>query len=356
MTLPICYRVFSGLQPTGVPHIGNYFGALSQWLKLANKRKLRINNKHFDCDKPIYSIVDVHAYCSPSTHFGEQLYNNILSTTASLLAIGLNQNNCILFRQSDVLEHNYLDNVFDIFTTPSQLTRLPQFKEKTKNLKLVTNGLLNYPVLQAADILLYRANIVPVGEDQIHHIELTRDIAKKFNSLTETELFPIPEPFLADSLHSRRIKSLRNPDSKMSKSEANKKSFINIIDEPDVIVEKCKKAITDSISAVYYDAENRHGVSNLMRIYHLATNSSLEEITDEFKGIETAEFKLRLADCLIEKFKNVRLEYKRLQCDRSYLEDILKLGAKEASPIAKDTISQVKFLLGSYRPQLNKIH
>lgn len=342
-------RIFSGIQPTGVPHLGNYFGAISQWIKLSNERQVSLKGKQVDIDIPIFSIVDVHAYTSSGATFGPQFYENILSTTASLLALGLNPNKCILFRQSDIYEHNYLDNVLNNFVTTQRLTHMVQFKDKSKSLRIVKNGLLSYPILQAADILLYKANLVPVGEDQVQHIELTRDIARKFNYELNDELFPLPNELLVNDSNARRIKSLREPEKKMSKSDPNKKSFIEVIDEPDLVIEKCKKALTDSISEVYYDADNRPGVSNLMRVYHLITGNTIDEITNEFKGIETAKFKLALADSIIDRFRGVRKEFKRLRANIGHLEEVLKHGELKAKPIAVETTEQVRYLLGSRR-------
>lgn len=342
-------RIFSGIQPTGIPHLGNYFGAISQWVRLSNDRQVLLKGKQVDIDVSIFSIVDVHAYTSSSASYGENFYHSILSTTASLLALGLNPEKCIFFRQSDIYEHNYLDNVLNNFVTTQRLTHMIQFKEKTKSFKIVKHGLLSYPILQAADILLYKSNLVPVGQDQVQHIELTRDIAKKFNDELNNEMFPLPDVLLVDSIHARRVKSLREPEKKMSKSDPNKKSFIEVVDEPDLVVEKCKKALTDPISEVYYDAENRPGVSNLIRIYHLTTGHAIDDIVKQFEGLETAKFKLALADVLIEKFKQTRDEFKRLRNDVGYLEEVLRRGESKAKPIAIETISQLKHLLGSRR-------
>lgn len=343
-------RIFSGIQPTGIPHIGNYFGAIAQWIRLTNERKVTLANEVLECEQPIFSIVDVHSYTSKANIFGRQLYERILETTAVLLALGLEPKRCILFRQSDLFEHNYLDNVLNSFVTVQRLHHMTQFKEKSAQSKTVSNGLLSYPVLQAADILLYKADLVPVGEDQIQHIELTRDIAKKFNSHLEENLFPLPEALLNGLEHARRVKSLREPAKKMSKSDANQKSFIGVVDEPDVVIEKCKKSLSDFESQVYYDVEKRPSVSNLMRIYHLTTGDSIDQIEYQFRNQTTAEFKLKLAEVLIEKFSKPREEFKRLQGDRIYLEKVLKMGAEKARPIASGTIAQVRYLLGSYRP------
>lgn len=342
-------RIFSGIQPSGIPHLGNYFGAISQWIGLTrevSRSPERLEQKQ----TPIFCIVDVHAYTSPSIKFGKSFYSNILSTTASLIALGLDINKCILFRQSDLFEHNFLDNVLRNFVNYGPLSRMIQFKEKTRDSKdeSMTCGLLSYPVLQAADILLYKASLVPVGHDQVQHIELTRNIARKFNQVIEEEFFPLPQAYLNPSEHAHRLKSLRDPTKKMSKSDLNARAYVQVIDEPDVITEKCKKAITDCESAVYYDPELRPAVSNLMRIYHLATGQSLDDITREFDGVETAIFKLKLADALIERFGPARNEFKRIIKDRAFLEEILKFGAEKSRPIALDTIKGVKHHLGSY--------
>lgn len=351
-------RIFSGIQPTGIPHLGNYFGAISQWIRYAEMkepREIKVEEENnistFHCDVPIYCIVDVHAYTSHTANYGKQFYDKILSTTASLLALGLDPNNCILTRQSDLLEHNFLQNVFSNFVSTGRLSRMTQYKEKAATGAKESNlhGLISYPILQAADILLYRANLIPVGEDQIQHIELTRDIGKKFNVITDSQLFPKPVALLNDSVHGRRVRSLRDPTKKMSKSDPQTRSFIEVIDEPEVILKKIKMAITDGESSVYYDAERRPGVANLMRIYHLATNQSLDQITEQCRGIDTGQFKLKLADILIDKLKPVREEYKRIRNDQAYLEQVLKSGHDKAKPMAMETVSQVKHLLGSRR-------
>lgn len=351
-TINALKRVFSGIQPTGVPHIGNYFGALALWRRIADEKRIELKDPELSsqvCDKPIYSIVDVHAYSSTSQKLGKTLYDSILTTTASLLALGLTSDKCVLFRQSDVLEHFYLDNVLDNFITTGSLLSLNQYKDKKKKLDGLElhNGLLNYPVLQAADILLYRAPYVPIGADQMEHIELTRDIAKKFNSYFKTDLFPLIVPVMNESEHCQRIRSLREPTKKMSKSDTQTRSIISIVDEPDVIVANLKKAVTDCTSEIYYDANGRPGVSNLMRIYHSVSGENMQSIEQRFSGKNTGEFKLALADALIEYFKPTRTEYKKLVQDRCYIERVLKCGADEARDMAQETVKLVKNLIGS---------
>lgn len=346
-------KIFSGIQPTGVPHLGNYFGAIEQWLKLTEKHK---EEHTIGGQKPIFCIVDIHAYSSHRAQFGEQLYANILSSLASLLALGFDAKKCILFRQSDVLEHNYLSSVFHNVVSIERLSSMIQFKEKVAarsesfgaKVHSIPTGLLTYPCLQAADILLYNADLVPVGEDQSQHIELTRHIANKFNKLVNKRFFPLPVGLLEQSEHARRIKSLRDPAKKMSKSDPDWRSTISIMDEPDVIISKCKKALTDCDSRVLYQPDTRPGVANLMRLLHLTSGWSFDEMEKHFEAKQTADLKITLADSLIERFKQQRKLYKRLAADRPNLEHQLKLGATEAREIASLTVARVRHELGSH--------
>lgn len=350
----ISHRIFSGIQPTGIPHLGNYFGAIKQWITFAKDREATLNDGgRVKIDTPIYSIADVHSYTGQNIVFGQHLYDNILSTTAVLLALGLNTDNCILFKQSDVRDHLALGLLLNAYVTSNRLHHMTQFKDKSKSIGKghLSNLLMIYPVLQAADILIYDADLVPVGEDQLQHLELARDIVRKFNHDTQSHLFSEPQALLASSVHSRRIRSLRDPSKKMSKSDPDKRAFIEITDSADSVREKCKKSLTDCISAVYYDAQNRPAVSNLMTLYHLATGLSFEEITDQFSGIETAEFKLKLADVLIHEFSDVRSEYPRLMKDPAYLEQQLEVGCLKVKPMASEKFDQINRLLGSQRPE-----
>lgn len=353
-------QVFSGIQPTGLPHLGNYFGAIEQWIKLANERTTTVINSDnsqslVSLTKPIYAIVDVHSYSSSKTVFGQQLYESILDTLASLMALGLNQNNCTLIRQSDVVEHFYLDCVLDNFVTTNRLTSMTQFKDKTRNeaKKSISsptpNGLLTYPILQAADILLYRAQLVPVGEDQVQHLELARDIARKFNLKVDCDLFPRPLPLFNLSEHARRVRSLRDPCKKMSKSDVDHKAYVSPLESAELIREKFKKALTDSISAVYYDPQERPAISNLLRIHHLATGLSFDQIRDNYLRLESAQYKLELADIIIERFRDARRLYSELRADKSYLESTFRDGYACVKPMVEETVSKVKYLLGSLR-------
>lgn len=342
-------RIFSGIQPTGIPHLGNYFGAIQQWIKLTEDYdKLGQQSE----PKPIFCIVDIHAYSGQHVRFGEPFYQNIVSTLASMLAVGLDTNKCIIYRQSDVLEHNYLSNILHNFVSIQRLSSMIQFKEKSRQRisnrsSSIATGLLTYPVLQAADILLYKADLVPVGQDQAQHIELTRDIANKFNRSIRKQFFPLPVAKLQDFEACQRIMSLRDSTKKMSKSDPDLRSFIEIVDEPDVIVDKCKKALSDSLERVTYDPETRPAISNLMLLYHLISGESMEQITNKFEAKQTGQFKLELADLLIEEFRPARSEFRRLIKDRVHLEWILSDGALEAREWASKTISLIKYELGS---------
>lgn len=343
-------KIFSGIQPTGIPHLGNYFGAIEQWISLTNKHYVE---HPIGGQKPIFCIVDIHAYSSSQTKFGPKFYENIVASVASLLALGLDTSKCILFRQSDVLEHNYLASVFQNIVSMERLSSMIQFKEKIAARsgraasESIPTGLLTYPVLQAADILLYGADLVPVGEDQAQHIELTRHLANKFNRIANKRFFPLPTGLLGDVDHSRRIKSLRNPERKMSKSDVDWRATLGVMDEADVIEAKCKKALTDSDSRVLYEPDKRPGVANLMRLLHLTSSMSLEQMELHFEGKQTSDLKRELAHQIIERFKPARAEFKRLVSDRVFLESQLECGANEARAIASETVRRVRHELGS---------
>ncbi|CAG5135823.1 unnamed protein product, partial [Candidula unifasciata] len=307
-------RVFSGIQPTGIPHIGNYAGAVSNWVKL----------QHQYPDNILLSIVDLHSITLPQNC--EHLRQNTLDMTACLLACGIDPEKTILFQQSLVPAHTELAWILSCLCTVPRLQRLPQWKEKKEKVKDPSVGLLTYPVLQAADIMLYKASLVPVGEDQIHHIELTRDLTRE-----------VP-----------KIRSLRNPLNKMSKSDVNVNSRIELLDTPDQIKEKIKKAVTDFTSEVTYDPENRPGVSNLVEIHMALTELSVDEIVEEsFLCAENTDmYKQRLAEVIIEKLSPIRAQVLRYQKDPKYLLDVLHSGAAKASVLADKTMTEVRRLVG----------
>lgn len=336
-------RILSGIQPTGVPHLGNYFGAIYQWVKFAKAGQAIINNQSKQCEKPIFFLASTHALMSQRSFDKSTLEEQNLTTLASLLACGLNPDNSILFKQGDVLENYYLHTILHRFVTTTKLTHMIQYKDRATKVgrSELTNALLVYPVLQAADILLYRPDFVPIGEDQVQHLDLTRDIAEKFNKIFKTDLFPLPQPIFHESIHSRRIKSLRNPAKKMSKSDPNTKAAITIVDSPDLILEKCKKAVTDCRSDISFEPETRPEIANLVILYHLTSGLSIEDVVSQSKNLTSAEFKIKLADVIIDRLAPIRSEYTRLIKERAYLDQVIIDGMNAARAIASGTMAKV---------------
>ncbi|KAL6255120.1 hypothetical protein P5V15_013450 [Pogonomyrmex californicus] len=319
-------RIFSGIQPTGSIHLGNYFGAIRRWVELQNSGETMI------C-----SIADLHSITLPQNP--QKLKENTMLMTATLIACGIDLKRTILFQQSKVSMHAELCWILSCITTMARLAHLPQFKEKSEFLKNVPLGLYIYPVLQAADVLLYKATHVPVGQDQAQHIQLAQDLAQIFNRQFG-QTFPIPHTLISDG-PSQRIKSLRDPMKKMSKSHTDSKSRINILDEPDVLLEKMKKALTDFTSEVTYESEKRPGVTNLIDIHSLLTGKTPEEICKEATGLNTGQYKLVLADIMIEKLSPIREDILRLIKEPIYLDEVLKEGAERATELATKCWTEV---------------
>ncbi|XP_033325975.2 tryptophanyl-tRNA synthetase, mitochondrial [Megalopta genalis] len=324
-------RIFSGIQPTGDIHIGNYLGAIKKWVEL------QYNEKNV-----IWSVVDMHAITLPQDR--KELHNNIMRMTATLLACGIDPKKSILFQQSAVPMHAELYWVLGCITTLARLAHLPQFKEKSQTVKFVPLGLYVYPVLQAADILLYRATHVPCGEDQIQHIELAQELAVSFNNKIG-KIFCVPHALINEDA-SHRIRSLRDPMKKMSKSDQSPKSRINILDEPSILKEKVKKAVTDFTSEITYEPNERPGVANLITIHSMFTGQTSDEICLEMQGLNTAQYKLLLADLIIEKLSPIREEFSRLIKEPVYLSEVLKDGKERATEIAEETWQQVRDKVG----------
>ncbi|XP_032069340.1 tryptophan--tRNA ligase, mitochondrial [Thamnophis elegans] len=323
-------RIFSGIQPTGIPHLGNYFGVITSWVKLQE-----------ECSSVLYSIVDLHSLTIPREP--AVLRESILDITAVLLACGINPQRCFLFQQSQVPEHSQLSWVLGCLIGIPRLEHFPQWKlKKASQTSGGTVGLFTYPVLQAADILLYKSTHVPVGEDQILHLELTQDTARHFNK-KYGEFFPVPKALLTSS---KKVKSLRDPTSKMSKSDPHKLATVCITDSPEEIKLKFRKAVTDFTSEVTYDPEHRLGVSNLVAIHSAATGLSTEEVVQQSIGLDTAHYKAMVAEAVIEKLAPVRNEFKRLKEDKSYLEEVLSSGAERARELAAPVYWEVKRLVG----------
>ncbi|XP_057356582.1 tryptophan--tRNA ligase, mitochondrial isoform X2 [Manis pentadactyla] len=296
-------RVFSGIQPTGIPHLGNYLGAINNWVRLQEEH-----------GSMLYSIVDLHSITVPQDP--AILRQSILDMTAALLACGINPEKSILFQQS-------------------------QAKAATQEHKRIV-GLLTYPVLQAADILLYKSTHVPVGEDQVQHMELVQDLARGFNK-KYGEFFPVPKSILTSM---KKVKSLRDPSVKMSKSDPDKLATVRITDSQEEIVQKFRKAVTDFTSEVTYDPDSRRGVSNLVAIHAAVTGLSVEEVVRRSAGMDTAHYKLVVADAVIEKFAPIKSEIEKLKMDKGHLEKVLRVGSVKAKELAYPVCQEVKKLVG----------
>lgn len=323
-------RIFSGIQPTGIPHLGNYLGAIESWVRLQD-----------EYDTVLYSIVDLHSITVPQDP--TILRQSILDMTAALLACGINPEKSILFQQSQVSEHTQLSWILTCMVRLPRLQHLHQWKAKTAKQKHDgTVGLLTYPVLQAADILSYKSTHVPIGEDQIQHMELVQDLAQGFNK-KYGEFFPVPKSILTSM---KKVKSLRDPSSKMSKSDSDKLATVRITDSPEEIVQKFRKAVTDFTSEVTYDPASRGGVSNMIAIHAAVTGLTAEEVVRRSAGIDTARYKLVVADAVIEKFAPIKSEIEKLKMDKEYLEKVLRDGSAKAKELAYPVLQEVKKLVG----------
>jgi tryptophanyl-tRNA synthetase len=322
-------RIFSGIQPTGAIHIGNYLGALKQWVEL---------QKENEC---IFCIVDLHALTAP--YKPENLQERILEKAIAYIAAGIDPEKSIIFIQSHVKEHAELNWLLNTVTPVGDLTRMTQYKEKSKKFEKNLNaGLLNYPILMAADILLYQTEVVPVGEDQQQHVELTRTIARRFNQ-TFGETFKIPEARLPEM--GAKIMSLQQPAKKMSKSDA-EDSYIGLFDEPEAIKSKIAKAVTDTGKVIKYNPEEKPGVSNLLTIYSLFSDMTIKEVEKKFKAKGYADLKKQLADLLILKLEVFRKKRKELLQREVYVKEILEKGARKAQIMAQSTMQDAKSKMG----------
>ena len=327
-------RVFSGVQPTGNLHLGNYLGAIKNFVSLQNK---------FEC---IYCIVDLHAITNRQDP--KELKSNIYETLASFIASGLHAEKNIIFNQASVAAHSELAWIFNCVARIGWMNRMTQFKEKAgANKENASVGLMVYPNLMAADILIYKATHVPVGEDQKQHLELTRDIAKKFNNDFKCgEYFPIVEPLIPKEI--ARVMSLRDGKKKMSKSEESDQSRINLKDDKDLIDQKIKKAKTDNdpIPSEVKGLKNRHEAENLVSIYASVNGTNVEKVLSEFGGKNFSTFKSNLSESIIEKICPIGVEIKKLLKDEGYLDKILKNGAKRADLIAKSNLKEIYDIIG----------
>ena len=322
-------KVLSGVRPTGEIHIGHYFGAIKQWLELQRKN---------DC---YFIIADLHAITEPFKP--KELSENTLKVTASYIAAGLNPKKCLLYVQSQIPEHSELAWIFSTLLPLGELKRMTQFKDLAKKYGTSVNaGLLTYPALMAADILIYKAKAVPVGEDQKQHVELARTVARKFNSKFG-KIFP--EPIALISKNAARLKSLTNPGKKMSKSDE-PESYLGLFDSPALIKQKIMQAVTDSGREIEYNPKNKPAISNLLTIYHLFAGKPIAQIEKEFKGKGYSFFKSKLADLVIKKLAPIQKKQKELLKNKSQLKKILEAGTKKARIITQKTLKEVKERIG----------
>ena len=323
-------RIFSGIQPTGRKHLGNYIGAIRQYVEGQDRG-----------DPAIYCIVDLHAITVQ--YEPEALRRAVLDTTAMLLAAGLDPEHCILFRQGDVKEHTELCWLLTSVTAHGELNRMTQFKEKSaKQRELISAGLFLYPVLQAADVLAYRAHEVPVGEDQRQHIELMREVAIRFNSRFG-ETFVVPEPRIPEV--GARIMDLQSPENKMSTTAPNEQGTLLVLDDEKTVTKKIKSAVTDSGSEVRI-APDKPGISNLIEVLAVIRGVDHAAIESEFEGQQYGAFKTAVAEEVVEFLRPVRERYEELRPDEAAIEAVLAKGAGQAQTLASETLRDVRARMG----------
>lgn len=321
--------ILSGIQPTGVFTLGNYIGAIRNWGKM---------QEEYDC---AFFVADLHSLTVRQDP--QELRKHSKEAYALLLACGIDPEKSLAFIQSHVPAHAELGWILSCYTQFGELSRMTQFKEKSqKHADNVNAGLFDYPALMAADILLYQPDYVPVGADQKQHLELTRNIVNRFNGLYG-DVFRMPEPYISKS--GAKIMSLQDPEKKMSKSDENPNSFVSILDEPNVIMNKFKRAVTDSETEVCF-REGKDGINNLMTIYSVLTDKTFEQITQEFEGKGYGDFKKAVGEVVVETLRPIQEKYNAYIDDKAYLEECYRKGASQASYIAEKTLTKVKKKIG----------
>ena len=317
--------ILSGIQPSGILTIGNYLGAIRNWKPM---------QEEFDC---IFMLADLHTLTvkqEPS-----KLRANTYELTALYLACGLDPVKSILFLQSHVPAHAELTWILNTMTYPGELQRMTQFKDKSlSHADNINMGLMDYPVLMASDILLYQADVVPVGADQKQHLEITRDLAIRFNN-RYSETFKVPEPYI--SKFGAKIMSLQEPTKKMSKSDENLNAFISMNDDRDTVIRKFKRAVTDSETVVKYDPENKAGISNLLTIYSLFGNVSIADAEKQFEGKGYGDFKIAVGETVADALAPIQAEKERILKDKGYIDKLLFEGSQRAEYLARKTLSKV---------------
>jgi tryptophanyl-tRNA synthetase len=321
-------RIFSGVQPSGNLHIGNYLGAISQFVKL---------QKEYDC---IFCVVDYHAITVLQKP--DELRKRIIDIAKIYLASGIDPKQSIIFQQSDVKEHTELGWILNTITRMSDLNKMTQFKDKGGESENVNVGLFDYPVLMAADILLYNSAVVPVGDDQLQHVELARDIAKRFNHLFKQNIFTVPKAEIRKD--GARIMGLDNPEKKMSKSASSENNYIALTDDINKAKKKIMKAVADSGTEVKFDPKEKPGISNLLVINSLLANIDIKTLEKEYKGMMYGDFKKKVAEAVEEFLTGFQDKYKKISDDE--VRTVLRDGANQARPIAVEMITRVKKAIG----------
>ncbi len=322
-------RIFSGMQPSGVITLGNYLGALKNWTKLQDE---------YDC---LYCIVDMHAITVRQDPV--KLRKQAKDLLVQYLAVGLDPEKNIIYYQSHVPQHAELAWILNCYTYMGELNRMTQFKDKcAKHADNINAGLFTYPSLMAADILLYQTDLVPVGEDQRQHLELTRDIAQRFNGIYG-DVFKVPDAYIGKV--GARVMALQEPTKKMSKSDENQNNIITLMDDPKVIMNKMKRAMTDSDTEVRF-AEEKPGISNLLSIYCAVTGKTIAEAEQEFAGVGYGTFKTAVGEAVVAELEPVQKRVKELEANKDYLDAIIKSGAEKASRLADRTLTKVQKKVG----------
>ena len=322
-------RILSGIQPTGTPTLGNYIGAMRNWKLLEDE---------YDC---LYMVADLHTITVRQEP--AKFRQNAMQMLGLLLASGLDPKKSVLFFQSHVHQHAELAWLLDCYTYMGEMSRMTQFKDKSaKHADNINCGLFTYPVLMAGDILLYQANLVPVGKDQTQHLEICRDIAQRVNVLYGN-VFTIPEGYY--SKVGARVQSLQDPTRKMSKSDA-EDSFISVLDTPDVIRRKYRRAVTDSLASIRFDPENQPGVSNLLSIISALTGEDMEKVVASFEGKGYGDLKAAVTDVTIETLAPIQAEFARVMKDKKYMEEVYREGAQRAGAIAERTLQKLMKKIG----------
>ena len=321
-------RIFSGVQPTGRKHLGNHIGAFVPYVKGQER------------GEGIYCIVDLHA--TTVAYDPAKLRSDLYDLSAVLLSMGLDPERCILFRQSDVIEHSELQWLLNSVTGYGELSRMTQFKDKSAQQEFISAGIFNYPILMVADILLYNTDEVPVGDDQRQHVELTRDVAQRFNSRFG-ETFVVPKGVYQEV--GARIMDLQTPEKKMSTTGGTPQGTVYVTDEPDAIIKKFKSAVTDSGREIRY-SDDKPGIGNLLEILAVVRGSSIDQLEREFDGAGYGDFKLAVGEAVVDYLAPVRERYGALRADEAGLEATLRAGAEKARAIAEQTMREVRTAMG----------